>query len=163
MSMLNYGLIYEQLPPFLAIGVMGHECTIARIFAEATEEQKEMFLPELFEGKKITGTATTEPGVGSNPREVATRVVEDGNELVINGRMRPLITNSLPSSTTRVATSRGFEPTPGSVVAVPVIFLPSKSSGRNISFCSSVASAKIRAMVHSCPMTPMARNGGSCS
>ena len=86
MSMLNYGLIYEQLPPFLAIGVMGHECTIARIFAEATEEQKEMFLPELFEGKKITGTATTEPGVGSNPREVATRVVEDGNELVINGR-----------------------------------------------------------------------------
>ncbi|MEL0019515.1 MAG: acyl-CoA dehydrogenase family protein, partial [Rickettsiales bacterium] len=86
LSMLNYGLIYEQLPPFLAIGVMGHECTIARIFAEATPEQKEMFLPDLFEGKKITGTATTEPGVGSNPREVTTRVVEDGNELVINGR-----------------------------------------------------------------------------
>ena len=86
MSMLNYGLIYEQLPPFLAIAVMGHECTIARIFAEATEEQKEMFLPDLIEGKKITGTATTEPGVGSNPREVTTRVVEDGNELVINGR-----------------------------------------------------------------------------
>ena len=86
MSMLTYGLIYEQLPPFLAIAVMGHECTIARIFAEATDEQKELFLPDLFEGKKITGTATTEPGVGSNPREVATRVVQDGNELVINGR-----------------------------------------------------------------------------
>ena len=86
MSMLNYGLVYEQLPPFLAIAVMGHECTIARIFAEATPEQKELFLPDLFEGKKITGTATTEPGVGSNPREVTTRVVEDGNELVINGR-----------------------------------------------------------------------------
>ena len=86
MSMLNYGLIYEQLPPFLAISIMGHECTIARIFAEATEEQKEMFLPDLFEGRKITGTATTEPGAGSNPREVTTRVVEDGNELVINGR-----------------------------------------------------------------------------
>ena len=51
MSMLTYGLIYEQLPPFLAIAVMGHECTIARIFAEATDEQKELFLPELFEGK----------------------------------------------------------------------------------------------------------------
>lgn len=86
MKMLEYGLIYEQLPPFLAIGVMGHECTIARIFAEATPEQKEIFLPDLLAGRKICATATTEPDVGSNPREVKTRVVEDGNELVINGR-----------------------------------------------------------------------------
>ena len=86
MSMLNYGLLYECLPPFLAIATMGHECTIARIFAEATPEQKEKFLPDLFAAKKICATATTEPGAGSNPREVTTSVIQDGNELVINGR-----------------------------------------------------------------------------
>ena len=61
MSMLTYGLIYEQLPPFLAIAVMGHECTIARIFAEATDEQKELFLPELFEGKRLPARQQRNP------------------------------------------------------------------------------------------------------
>jgi len=53
---------------------------------EATPEQKEKFFPGLFAGTEICCTATTEPDVGSNPREIKTRVVEEGDELVINGR-----------------------------------------------------------------------------
>ena len=45
MSMLNYGLIYEQLPPFLAIAVMGHECTIARILRKQRKSRKRCSCP----------------------------------------------------------------------------------------------------------------------
>jgi len=86
LAMLDYGLMFEQLPPFLGISVMAHESTIARIVAACTPEQRERFIPDLIAGRKITCTATTEPDVGSNPREVKTRVREDGNELVITGR-----------------------------------------------------------------------------
>ena len=86
MPMVTYGLFYEALPPWVAISLMGHECTIARIHAEATPEQRERFLPALFEGKGICGTATTEPGAGSDPRGVSTRMRIEGDEVVINGR-----------------------------------------------------------------------------
>jgi alkylation response protein AidB-like acyl-CoA dehydrogenase len=86
MSMVTYGMFYEALPPWVAISLMGHECTIARIHAETTPEQRERFLPALFSGKGICGTATTEPGAGSDPRGVSTRMRVEGDEVVINGR-----------------------------------------------------------------------------
>jgi alkylation response protein AidB-like acyl-CoA dehydrogenase len=85
MSMVTYGMFYEALPPWVAISLMGHECTIARIHAEATPEQRERFLPALFAGEGICGTATTEPGAGSDPRGVSTRMRVEGDEIVING------------------------------------------------------------------------------
>lgn len=86
MPMVTYGMFYEALPPWVAISLMGHECTIARIHAEATPEQRERFLPALFAGNGICGTATTEPGAGSDPRGVTTRMRIEGDEVVINGR-----------------------------------------------------------------------------
>ena len=85
LKMLEYGLVFEALPPVIAISLLAQECTVARIFAESSDEQRQRFLPDLLEGRKISCTGTTEPDVGSNPREVKTRVAEDGNELVING------------------------------------------------------------------------------
>jgi alkylation response protein AidB-like acyl-CoA dehydrogenase len=85
MSMVTYGMFYEALPPWVAISLMGHECTIARIHAEATPEQRERFLPALFAGEGICGTATTEPGAGSDPRGDSTRMRVEGDEIVING------------------------------------------------------------------------------
>ncbi len=84
-KMLDYGLMFEMLPPEIALSLLGQECTIARIFAESTKEQQDRFLPDLIAGRKICCTGTTEPDVGSNPREVKTRVQEDGDSLVING------------------------------------------------------------------------------
>lgn len=86
MPMVTYGMFYEALPPWVAISLMGHECTIARIHAEATPEQRERFLPALFAGTGICGTATTEPGAGSDPRGVSTRMRIEGDEVIINGR-----------------------------------------------------------------------------
>lgn len=86
LRMLDYGLMFEQLPPMVAISLLSHECTIARIWAETTAENRGRFLPDLIAGRKICCTGTTEPDVGSDPRSVKTRVVKDGSELVITGR-----------------------------------------------------------------------------
>jgi len=86
LSMLSYGLMFEQLPPVVSIALMSHECTIARIWAETTAANRNRFLPDLLAGRKICCTGTTEPDVGSDPRSVKTRVVRDGDELVITGR-----------------------------------------------------------------------------
>ncbi len=86
MSMLDYGLASEQMPPVIALSLMAHECTIARIHFQIEDEQRQRFLPDLIAGRKICCTATTEPDSGSDPRAVRTSVVEDGDHLVINGR-----------------------------------------------------------------------------
>jgi alkylation response protein AidB-like acyl-CoA dehydrogenase len=86
LGMVNYGLMYEQIPPWLAVSIMGHECTVSRIHAESTPEQRARFLPDLLAGRKICGSATSEPGAGSDPRGISTRMRIDGDDIVINGR-----------------------------------------------------------------------------
>lgn len=108
LSMLNYGLIFEQLPPVLSISLLAHECTSARIYAESTPEQRERILPSLFNGTKICCTGTTEPDVGSDPRSVKTRVERDGDELVITGQ-KMWITNVSVCDVINVSCSEGLD------------------------------------------------------
>ena len=86
MKMLDYGMVYEQLPPVVAISLLSHEVTITRIHAESTEEQRERFLPDAIAGRKICCTGSTEPDTGSDPRGIKTRVTERAGKLVVNGR-----------------------------------------------------------------------------
>ena len=86
MKMLDYALIYEQLPAWLSVSIMGHDVTFARIHAEATPEQRERFLPGMLSGEKIGGTATSEPNAGSDPRGLSTRMTVEGDTAVVNGR-----------------------------------------------------------------------------
>jgi len=86
LSALTLGLMIEQMPPVVALAVSVQEVTAARIHFESTPEQRERLLPDLIAGRKITCTATTEPDVGSDSRSVKTRISEEGNDLVINGR-----------------------------------------------------------------------------
>jgi alkylation response protein AidB-like acyl-CoA dehydrogenase len=86
MKMLDYGMVYEQLPPVVAISLLSHEVTITRIHAESTEAQRERFLPDAIAGRKICCTGSTEPDTGSDPRGIKTRVTERGGKLVVNGR-----------------------------------------------------------------------------
>ena len=81
MKMLDYGLVFEQLPPAIAISLMSHEATITRIHSESTEEQRQRFLPHLIAGRKICCTGSTEPDTGSDPRGIKTRVTDDGKQL----------------------------------------------------------------------------------
>lgn len=86
LRMLDYGLMFEQLPPWLAISLIAHEGTIVRFHAESTPEQRDRFLPALIAGTRIACTATSEPEGGSDPRAVRTRLVHDGDSVVLTGR-----------------------------------------------------------------------------
>ena len=101
LKMLDYGLMFEQLPTVVAISLLAHECTAARIYAESTEEQRERILPDLIAGKKICCTGTTEPTAGSDPRAVRTTVAADADSLIINGS-KMWITNATISDTINV-------------------------------------------------------------
>lgn len=108
LKMLDYGLMFEQLPPVISISLLAHECTIARIWSETTAENRGRFLPDLIAGRKICCTGTTEPDVGSDPRSVKTRVVADGDELVITGR-KMWITNVTVCDVMNVSCAEGTD------------------------------------------------------
>ncbi len=93
MSALTMGLMYEQLPPAIGLAVIAHEGTGARLYNSSSAEQRERILPGIIEGRTIACTGVSEPGVGSDPRSVKTRAVEDGDEWVIDGR-KTWITNA---------------------------------------------------------------------
>lgn len=106
MRMLDYGLVFEQLPPAIANSLMAHEVTITRIFFGSNAEQRERFLPDALAGRKICCTATTEPDSGSDPRSIRTSVVERGDELLLNGR-KMWITNGTVGDVMLVTCSAG--------------------------------------------------------
>src|SRR5581483_4690336 len=56
MNMFEYGLAFEQLPPTIAISLLSHECTIARIHADSSPEQRARLLSDLIAGRKICCT-----------------------------------------------------------------------------------------------------------
>ncbi|WP_433869154.1 acyl-CoA dehydrogenase family protein [Saccharopolyspora sp. CA-218241] len=57
-----------------------------RTFAQfATPEQKAAYLPDLLAGQALISLGMSEPEAGSAATELTTSVVEDGDELVLNG------------------------------------------------------------------------------
>ncbi len=93
LSALNLGLMHEQLPPAIALALIAHEGTGARLCLSSTPEQQERFLPDIIAANKIACTGNTEPDVGSDPRSIKTRAVEEKDEYVITGR-KMWITNA---------------------------------------------------------------------
>lgn len=86
LSMLDLGLMYEQLPANVFFGVLSQEVTAARISDDCTDAQRDGVLADILAARKIACTATTEPGAGSDPRGVETRVAKDGDNFRITGR-----------------------------------------------------------------------------
>lgn len=85
-TMLDYGMMFEQIPPAVSMSTLSQDVCIARIFAEANADQRARFLPDLIAGRKIGCTGSTEPDTGSDPRGIKTRITQDGDMLVLNGR-----------------------------------------------------------------------------
>jgi alkylation response protein AidB-like acyl-CoA dehydrogenase len=79
------GLLNETLPPVLGFSLLGHESTTKRIQMGGTPEQKARWLPDLLAGRRLAGTAASEPNVGSDPRGIETTAVLDGEHYVLNG------------------------------------------------------------------------------
>lgn len=82
---LLLGVSMEMLPAFLGVSLVGHESTVRRISLAGDLEVSKKCLPDLVAGKRIAGTATSEPNVGSDPRSIETRAVRDGDTYVLNG------------------------------------------------------------------------------
>ncbi|MFI7610734.1 acyl-CoA dehydrogenase family protein [Nonomuraea terrae] len=55
------------------------------ILYAGTEEQKQRYLLPTIEGERRSCFAITEPGAGSDARNIRTRATRDGNEWIING------------------------------------------------------------------------------
>jgi len=85
LSMLDYGLITQNIPPTIGLMLQPHEATATRIFYGGSDEQRETYLEPLIAGNIIAATGSSEPNMGSNPREVRTRIREDGDELILDG------------------------------------------------------------------------------
>ena len=86
MSMLDYGLMCEQLPPVILFMLLPQETTVARLHLGCSEAQRASLLPRLISAEVLTCTAATEPDTGSDPRGIRTRIRRDGDSLVLNGR-----------------------------------------------------------------------------
>ncbi|VCU68504.1 Acyl-CoA dehydrogenase [Pigmentiphaga humi] len=84
-SMLDYGIMFEQIPPSVSMSLVSQDGCITRLFAECDEAQRARFLPGLIAGELIGCTGSTEPGTGSDPRGITTKVTRDGDMLVLNG------------------------------------------------------------------------------
>lgn len=62
-----------------------HTLGLTPILNFGSEEQKQMYLPDLAKGKKIAAFGLTEPSSGSDVSKTRTRALLNGNEFTING------------------------------------------------------------------------------
>ncbi len=85
-AMVDYGIMFEEIPPAVAVALLAQEVTVARLHDEADDAQRTRLLPDLIAGRKIACTGSTEPETGSDPRGVKTRLTRRGNALVLDGR-----------------------------------------------------------------------------
>lgn len=86
LSMLDYGIVFEQIPTRIAMNLLSHEGCITRLHLECTAQQKSRLLPELLAGTKIGCTGSTEPDTGSDPRGIRTRLTLADGALRLTGR-----------------------------------------------------------------------------
>ncbi|HYH42792.1 MAG TPA: acyl-CoA dehydrogenase family protein [Burkholderiales bacterium] len=85
LTMLDYGILFEQIPPTIGMNLMSHEGCVTRLHLECSVPQKERLLPDLIAGRKVGCTGSTEPDTGSDPRGIRTRLVTDGGALRLYG------------------------------------------------------------------------------
>lgn len=108
LTMVDLGLITEQVPPTVGLIVQPHEATTTRIYFGCSPEQKERWVEDLIAGRKIACTASTEPDVGSDPRGIKTRIRDEDDGLVLNGR-KLWISNAPVCDVMNVTCRRGPE------------------------------------------------------
>ncbi len=86
-----YPLVLEQIARASAGVAMTFSVNLlgaSAINAFGTPEQKAKYLPDCCSGKKIASFAFTEPATGSDPKQITTTAVQDGDYYIINGTKR---------------------------------------------------------------------------
>src|SRR5579859_4155104 len=99
MSNVEYGLVMQELErgdsgirSFVSVQ---SALVMYPIYAFGSEEQKNKWLPQLQQGKKIGCFGLTEPQFGSNPGGMLTRAVKKGNKYVLNGEKMWITSGSI--------------------------------------------------------------------
>lgn len=115
MHMLDYGLAFEQLPPVIAISLISHECTIARIHAEGGSDHVRAILPDLIAGRKICCTGSSEPNAGSDPRGIKTRLTDLGDEYSVSGTKMWITNGTISDVMIATCTDRRSEKGPAAM------------------------------------------------
>lgn len=87
----GYVLAMEQIAKAsggVAMTISAHSLALSAISVFGTEEQKKRFMTPACKGKEIASFAFTEPGTGSDPKQLASTAVKDGDAYVLNGTKR---------------------------------------------------------------------------
>ncbi|HUP27334.1 MAG TPA: acyl-CoA dehydrogenase family protein [Chloroflexia bacterium] len=95
-SLLDYIIALEEIGRVESAQVLvlaSHVAPMTCIMQHGTEQQKEMWLAPMCEGKTLACFSITEPGAGSDPASMQSRAVRDGESYVLNGK-KTFATNS---------------------------------------------------------------------
>jgi alkylation response protein AidB-like acyl-CoA dehydrogenase len=92
-SMIDYGLLIEQLPPVIALSLISHDGSITRLHAGGSAGLRSAYLPDLVAGRKIACTANSETEAGSDSNAIRTKLEVEGPYAYITGR-KMWITNA---------------------------------------------------------------------
>lgn len=110
------------LAPNIGIGARG-------LIFEGTDAQKAEYLPRLASGELMSAFALTEPDTGSDPANLKTKAVRDGDDYLISGTKR-YITNAERAGLFTVMARTDFE-APGAD-AISAFLVPSNAPGLTV-------------------------------
>lgn len=87
----GYVLTMEQIArvsPGVSMILSVNGLGLGAIYNYGTREQKERYMEPGLTGKLLASFAFTEPGTGSDPRQITTTAAKDGDSYIINGTKR---------------------------------------------------------------------------
>jgi len=85
-----YNVVFDEELAKLGLSGPGgmalhNDITVPYLVKNASEAQKQKYLPKCLSGEMIVAIAMTEPGTGSDLQGIKTTAIADGDEYVING------------------------------------------------------------------------------
>lgn len=98
-SYSSYVLAMEQLASAgsgIAMIMSAHTLGLGSIYMFGTEEQKKKYMPPACKGDHIVSFAFTEPGTGSDPKQITSTAVKDGDSYILNGTKRFISNANFP-------------------------------------------------------------------
>jgi alkylation response protein AidB-like acyl-CoA dehydrogenase len=87
-DLVSYAIAFEEIARgWMGIaGILGSHSLACWLLAHhGTEAQRQRWLPDLATGRRRSGLALTEPGVGSDLQAITTRAVRDGDAYILGG------------------------------------------------------------------------------
>jgi acyl-CoA dehydrogenase len=102
----------------VAITVLVHtDMASVHIYNSATQALKDRFMPGIVSGAKIVAVAVTEPGAGSDVKNIRTAARRDGNEYVLNGT-KMFVTNGIYADLYCVAAKTSLDARPSQNISM---------------------------------------------